>query len=138
VTPSWRRLLRAIESASEILYVSFKRPASAKTTSVIQVPSVLGIYIVSVPKGFEHKFLPESPVLPRRQVASSKSVDCLEKKWVEGTTVIYIGKAGGDHKKATLRSRLRTYMRFSSGEPAKRKWRESFMTFCVFRRKEWS
>ncbi|MDR0617136.1 MAG: hypothetical protein LBG29_10045 [Synergistaceae bacterium] len=84
-----------------------------------QVPSVPGIYIVSVPKGFEHKFLPESPVLPRRQVARFKSVNCLEKKWVEGTTVIYIGKSGGDHKKATLRHRLRAYMRSGSGKNAR-------------------
>jgi hypothetical protein len=87
-----------------------------------QAPLNPGIYIVSVPKGFAPKFLPESPVLTckraGKQINPSVSVQCLEENWVEGTTVIYIGKAGNGHGKATLRSRLKTYMRFGSGKPA--------------------
>jgi hypothetical protein len=38
----------------------------------------------------------------------------LEKKWVDGAVVLYIGKAGGG--KATLRKRLHQYMRFGGGK----------------------
>ena len=40
----------------------------------------------------------------------------LDENWVENTCVIYIGKAGGVDSRATLRSRLRQYFRFGSGE----------------------
>ena len=77
-----------------------------------QVPLGPGIYIVSVPKGFVPKFLPKSPALPYKQKGKLKypsvSVQCLEKKWVRGTAVIYIGQT------VQLRSRLQTYMRFVS------------------------
>ena len=40
----------------------------------------------------------------------------LENEWVVGETVIYIGKAGGPNSNATLRKRLKQYIRFGSGE----------------------
>lgn len=40
----------------------------------------------------------------------------LENEWVDGETVIYIGKAGGKNLSATLRKRLNQYIRFGSGE----------------------
>ena len=40
----------------------------------------------------------------------------LENEWVDGETVIYIGKAGGQKSNATLRKRLKQYIRFGSGE----------------------
>jgi hypothetical protein len=82
-----------------------------------QVPLNPGIYIVSVPKGFAPKFLPNSPVLTYKRNLSVPA-QRLEEKWVEGTTVIYIGKAGDGRGEATLRSRLRRYMRFGAGKSA--------------------
>jgi hypothetical protein len=82
-----------------------------------QVPLNPGIYIVSVPKGFAPKFLPNSPVAAYKRNLSVPA-QRLEENWVEGTTVIYIGKAGDGHGKATLRSRLKQYMRFGAGKSA--------------------
>lgn len=45
------------------------------------------------------------------------SLSELNHNWVEGATVVYIGKAGGTGKKATLRSRLRQYLKFGQGKP---------------------
>ena len=42
-------------------------------------------------------------------------VDVLECNWVQGTPVTYIGKAGGSTSNATLRSRVRQYLRFGQG-----------------------
>lgn len=44
-------------------------------------------------------------------------VSKLERNWVEGTVVLYIG-AGGLGATTTLRSRLRLYMQFGRGMPA--------------------
>jgi hypothetical protein len=41
----------------------------------------------------------------------------LQNNWVKNTNVIYIGKAGGEGKKATLRSRLKQYLQFGQGKP---------------------
>lgn len=43
-------------------------------------------------------------------------VDVLQSKWVTGTPVVYIGKAGGDVSRATLKSRLLQYMQFGQGK----------------------
>jgi hypothetical protein len=81
------------------------------------VPRKPGVYIVSVPKGFAPKFLQKSLVFPypkKRKNGGvkvedpSESVEKLKKKWVAGTTVIYIGQT----TKQTLKKRLEQYMRF--------------------------
>jgi len=43
-------------------------------------------------------------------------LNVLEEKWVDGTDIMYIGKAG-----TSLRKRIRTYIRFGEGEPAPHK-----------------
>ena len=40
----------------------------------------------------------------------------LDKKWVDYTIVIYIGKAGGKDEKTTLRTRLKKYIEFGQGK----------------------
>lgn len=44
-------------------------------------------------------------------------IKVLEDAWVAPAQVLYIGKAGGKDKKATLRKRLNSYMRFGMGHP---------------------
>jgi hypothetical protein len=43
-------------------------------------------------------------------------VSVLREKWVDGTEILYIGKAG-----TSLRRRLRTYMKFGMGFPSPHK-----------------
>lgn len=72
-----------------------------------QVPREPGVYIVSVPKGFAPKFLQKSLASPKKNgEVRSVSVQELEKKWVDGTAVIYIGQS------TKLKKRLEQYMRF--------------------------
>lgn len=42
----------------------------------------------------------------------------LHGNWVEGTKVIYIGKAGGTSHSSTLKSRISQYLRFGQGKKA--------------------
>lgn len=44
------------------------------------------------------------------------SIEELKSNWVENSCVLYIGKAGGEGIKETLRSRLRKYLRFGQGK----------------------
>ncbi|WP_208644989.1 hypothetical protein [Mucilaginibacter kameinonensis] len=45
------------------------------------------------------------------------SLQELKRNWVLGSQVIYIGKAGGEGRKSTLRTRLRQYLKFGHGKP---------------------
>lgn len=44
------------------------------------------------------------------------AVEELQEKWVDGSHVMYIGKAGGKEGKATLKSRLKQYLGFGAGK----------------------
>lgn len=44
------------------------------------------------------------------------SLALLEANWVEGTSIVYIGKAGAVGSAATLQSRLRQYLKFGKGK----------------------
>ncbi len=44
-------------------------------------------------------------------------IPTLQAHWIDGAKVVYIGKAGSLTGRATLKSRLRQYMRFGMGDP---------------------
>lgn len=81
------------------------------------IPDRAGVYLVvrddATPPSFRDSsvagwFKDKDPTVP---------VDTLASKWVADTVVIYIGKAGGGSSAATLRDRLKAYVRFGSGKP---------------------
>lgn len=80
------------------------------------VPAEQGVYAVLYAAGKEPEFVQRGtggffrgdPNVP---------VSELKANWVNGADIIYIGKAGGEGVKATLRSRLSQYMKFGSGKP---------------------
>lgn len=45
------------------------------------------------------------------------SIEELKNNWVINSRVVYIGKAGGSDSSATLRSRLKQYLKFGQGKP---------------------
>ena len=81
------------------------------------VPHVPGIYLIvrrttRRPVLFSKAsrggwFKARNPALP---------VPVLRQRWVARAKIVYIGKAGGPGQRATLRSRLRSYMRFGLGQ----------------------
>jgi len=90
----------------------------ATTEKQRQIPRSPGVYLIVnaegaaattpdfVTRGTGGAFKGKDPNVP---------IDVLQKKWVTGTRVLYIGKAGG--RTATLASRLRAYLRFGEGVP---------------------
>jgi len=91
-------------------------PISVLLNNTAKIPAQKGIYLViynsiKAPlfkqKGSGGFFKGKDP-----NVSESE----LKLNWVDGSKVIYIGKAGGSDSSATLRSRLSQYLRFGNGE----------------------
>jgi hypothetical protein len=81
-----------------------------------QVPSEPGVYMVLRPNAMPPEFCSESKGGHFKDRDPTVKVICLKSRWVEDVLVLYIGKAGSLGGTATLRSRLKAYMRFGEGE----------------------
>lgn len=80
------------------------------------LPNQIGVYLVLSLSDNKSTFLPmgvggffkgKDPNLP---------IPDLKNNWVENCKTIYIGKAGGSSGNATLRSRLKQYLKFGQGK----------------------
>lgn len=85
-----------------------------------QVPDDPGVYVVTWPHPAEClAFLHASPAGRFKGKDPSVPVERLAAKWVEGESVIYIGKAAARRtRRGGLAARLDEYRRFGAGEPA--------------------
>ena len=99
----------------EFGFVGFETIDTLMMYECSQVPKQKGIYFVlnQGPSNFLQNsvggyFKGKNPTI---------SINKLKNNLVEGTLVVYIGKAGGSNSRATLHSRLKQYMRFGEGEP---------------------
>jgi hypothetical protein len=75
------------------------------------VPSAGGVYVVLTDRVGPPGFLPVSCGGHFKQKDPTVSESILRSKWVDGCSVVYIGKA------TSLRSRLRQYRDFGRGKP---------------------
>jgi hypothetical protein len=80
------------------------------------IPTIKGVYLILyldekaplyLKKGTGGYFKGKDPNI---------SIKELEKNWINKTIVVYIGKAGSDSSKATLKSRLKQYFGFGQGK----------------------
>ncbi|AVV42966.1 hypothetical protein C6376_17650 [Streptomyces sp. P3] len=76
------------------------------------VPTGHGIYVVIRTDTSPPSFLPTSPAGHLKGRDPSVTADKLGDAWVDGTTVVYIGKAAGQHG---LNQRLADYRRHGTG-----------------------
>jgi hypothetical protein len=77
-----------------------------------EVPDEPGVYLVLRPDARAPDFLHEGTGGRSKGKDPNVKVARLRTKWVEGTVVLNIGKAGGPDIAETLRGRLNKYMRF--------------------------
>ena len=106
----WTR--KALEAAG---FEGFQRFADL---GQVHVPRVGGVYFVLMPSGDRPDFAPSSVAGHFKGRDPSVPSDQLNQAWVDGASVLYIGKAsGGMHGRRGLRKRLDEYRRHGRGEP---------------------
>ena len=100
----------------ELPFEGFLTPSELWDQSFASVPKFKGIYQVLWNPSEKPRFLDQNPAGRYKGRDPSKSIEELKAKWVEGASALYIAAAGGAGAKATLRSRLRSMIRFGRGE----------------------
>ena len=81
------------------------------------LPKERGVYCIINPAGFNNEFIEKGCGGNFKSKNPNVSISELNENWVKDAFVVYIGKAGGTNKKATLRSRLKQYLNFGQGKP---------------------
>lgn len=95
-------------------FVTVRELMDCERQSVADLP---GVYCIVYPFSTAPVFLSASPGGHFKGKDPTVPISLLQSRWCEDTPVIYIGIAGGDGSEATLRSRLRQYMKFGQGLP---------------------
>jgi hypothetical protein len=106
--------LRSIEEIRQRGFVGFVTISELQTSNCSDVPNLPGVYLVLKPDLTRPAFLNESLGGHFKGQNPTVPVSRLESKWVEDAVILNIGKAGLG--RATLRSRLKQYVRFGRGE----------------------
>ena len=110
MTVPWSRA--ALEQGSFVGWIPFRDLPSA------QVPEAPGVYAVFRPSAEPPRFLESSDAGRFRQKDPTVAPAVLERKWVDGAEVLYIGRAtAGPAGRRGLRRRLDEYRRYGAGEP---------------------
>jgi hypothetical protein len=104
----------SIKSLKDSGFEGFQTVKHLTETSCADVVDSMGVYMVlnTEPNG---SFLEESIGGHFKGRNPTVPVSELRMNWVHESEVVYIGKAGGFNSKATLKKRLRQYMRFGQG-----------------------
>jgi len=106
------------ESIQEIQAAGFEgfvTVADLQATSCERVPAQRGVYLFLC-KETAPEYVEESSGGHFKGRNPTVTLAVLEENWVPGALVVYIGKAGSLTGRATLKSRLRSYMKFGAGQ----------------------
>ncbi len=106
--------LESIRAAGFSGFVSIR---ALRGNRLRDVPNEMGVYVVLRLTSGAPIFLEQSGAGHFKGKAPTVTVEELQRSWVLGTPVIYIGKAGEPAGGATLRSRLARYLAFGAGKP---------------------
>ena len=103
-----------IQKLKKLGFSGFKSVSELITDPNI-LPNQMGIYLVFDSTNKKPEFLTKGVGGFFKGKDPNISIAELKNNWVENSKTIYIGKAGGLKGKATLRSRLKQYLRFGQG-----------------------
>jgi|SRR5258708_6868194 len=98
-------------------YKGFRSVASLQASNAIEIPSSPGLYVVCRAGRRRPTFLATNPCGHFKKKDPTVPIAQLEQRWVSGAYVLYIGKAGSENGRATLRSRMRQLLKFAAGQP---------------------
>jgi hypothetical protein len=104
-----------IKAIEELGFLGFIKLGDLFDNSSI-IPDIKGIYMILYNNNNTPEFLITGTGGHFKGKNPNISMQALKHNWIEDTKVVYIGKAGGDDSKATLRSRLTQYFRFGQGK----------------------
>ena len=107
-----------IEQLRKCGFVGFKTVLELMNSSSKDIPKEKGVYVVLREKNEKPIILGKRPFDCQEDKYPSYMKSELEAKWVDGTQIVYIGKAGGSDQKTGLNKRLSTYIRFGKGQKA--------------------
>jgi hypothetical protein len=82
-----------------------------------ELPQEAGVYVVVRASDEEPEFLSESIGGHFKGHDPSVSLAKLERKWVSGAQVLYVGKADSRQKGSALRQRIKEFRNFGAGKP---------------------
>jgi hypothetical protein len=105
-----------INEFKDLGFVGFKSISDLFLNNSI-LPNERGVYCIFHPLNRNSEFVEVGCGGYFKGKNPNVSLIDLETNWVEDANLIYIGKAGGSGKKATLRSRLKQYLNFGQGKP---------------------
>lgn len=96
-------------------FEGFKTMGELMDGAMTQIPAQKGVYVVLRESELAPQFLTEGTGGFFKGKNPNVPISELKANWVEGTPVVYIGKAGGAGCSATLQKRLGQYLRFGQG-----------------------
>ena len=99
-------MLDNLESIRSAGFSGFVPIREFRANKLRDVPNEMGVYLVLRLNSEAPIFLERNPAGHFRGKDPTFPVEELQRNWVPGTPVIYVGKAGGPAKDATLKSRL--------------------------------
>ena len=105
-----------IDEFKKLGFIGFKSINELFLNSSI-LPDNKGVYCIFYINDMACEFLEEGCGGHFKNKNPNVTLLDLQKNWVKDAKVVYIGKAGGEGKKATLRSRLKQYLSFGQGKP---------------------
>ena len=108
-------MMKEIEKLRECGFKGFKTVREL-INSCNDIPKEMGVYVVLRENESEPQFIKEGSGGFFKGKNPNVSFSELKTNWIDNEPVVYIGKAGGSKKSATLQTRLEQYMRFGQGE----------------------
>jgi len=100
----------SVEDIRQGGFEGFKAVSTLQTSECCEVPEKPGVYLALRLNTKRPDFLSQSIGGHFKGKDSTVEVSRLRSKWVKDVLVLYIRKAGGPGKVATLRSRLKNLM----------------------------
>lgn len=98
-------------------FSGFVRVSALHESALAEVPRAPGVYAILREAESAPRFTETSSGGHFKDKDPTVLVQTLREKWVAGTDIIYIGKAGHLKKPPTLRTRLKQYLDFGFGRP---------------------
>jgi predicted DNA-binding transcriptional regulator AlpA len=106
-----------IDELKKYGFEGFGTIESYQKSKLAELPSVKGVYLVLNLSGNDPVFMEKNSGGHFKGKDPTVEIEILKKKWIQDTIIVYIGQAGAERSKATLRSRIKQLVAFGNGKP---------------------